>query len=222
MAQRDAGSKVVVLWLTRGEMTEGFGPIPPEEVARRRTELGHEVGELLDIETRFLDLPDTRIGATPEATDQVARVICDVKPDGVITWGDAWVRGYRHPDHRNAGQLARDAITVARIRKRVHPTKPHRARCPVFTYRDAHSQLPSVGIDVESYVETIFAVARLYREAQGFGDQEWLEGRLRTAGARWGCRFAEEFDAWESGPGLVSRLLPVNEGLFHLHPDRAR
>lgn len=222
MAQRAAGSRVVVLWLTRGEMTEGFGPIPPEEVSSRRTELGHQAGELLGIETRFLDLPDTRLEPTADATDQVARVICDVKPDGLLTWGDAWVRGFRHPDHRSAGQLARDAITIARIRKRVDPSHPHRGVCPVFTYRDTHSTLPSVGLDVEPYVDTIFALARLYRDALGFGDREWLEGRLRATGARWGCRFAEEFDAWESGDGLVPRLLPQKPGLFHHHPDRAR
>lgn len=221
MAQRAAGSRVVVLWLTRGEMTEGFGPISPEEVARRRTALGHQAGEIMGVETRFLDLPDTRLQPTPEATDQVARVICEVEPDGVLTWGDSWVRGYRHPDHRTTGQLARDAVTVARIQKRVHPAHPHRALCPIFTYRDAHSTLPSVGLDVEPHVETIFAVARLYREALGFGDQEWLEGRLRATGVRWDCRFAEEFDAWESGAGLVDRLLPPKAGLFHHHPDRA-
>ncbi|MSR35874.1 MAG: hypothetical protein EXR95_04400 [Gemmatimonadetes bacterium] len=35
-AQVARADRVVLLWLTRGEMTEAFGPIPTEEVARRR------------------------------------------------------------------------------------------------------------------------------------------------------------------------------------------
>ena len=43
LAQRAAGSRVVVLWLTRGEMTDAFGPLPTAEVAKRRMDLGMRV-----------------------------------------------------------------------------------------------------------------------------------------------------------------------------------
>jgi len=221
LAERAAGTRVVILWLTRGEMTEAFGPIPVAEVAGRREALGRRAGELLGAETRFLDLPDTRLRATPEAVEAVARVVAEVRPDALLTWGDAWVRGFRHPDHRETGVLARDAITVARIAKRVAPAEPYRGACPIFTLRDVHSRLPCVAVDVEPHLEELHAVAALYCEAQGFGDAEWLEARLRTAGVRHGLRFAEEFDAWESGAGVVERLLPPLGGPFHVHPDRA-
>ncbi|MDX1568036.1 MAG: PIG-L family deacetylase, partial [Longimicrobiales bacterium] len=39
LRQRERGDRVVVLWLTRGEMTEAFGPVPAEKVARRRERL---------------------------------------------------------------------------------------------------------------------------------------------------------------------------------------
>ena len=35
-AQIERGDRVVLLWLTRGEMTEALGPIPTEDIVRRR------------------------------------------------------------------------------------------------------------------------------------------------------------------------------------------
>ena len=220
LAQRAAGSRVVVLWLTRGEMTDAWGPVPTAEVAERRMELGLQVAERLDVEGRFLSFPDSAVQATPEAGHEVARVMAEVKPDGLITWGDAWARGFRHPDHQATGKIARDAVNFARISKVVAPKESHREFCPIFTLRGVHSSLPIVALDVSGYREAIFEVAEIYRRAIGFGAPEWLEGRLRSAGARWDRDLVEEFDAWETGAGLVERMLPHREGPFFHHPER--
>ena len=58
LAQKARGDRVVVVWLTRGEMTEAFGPLPTHEVAARREEHGRRAGEILGVETRFMDMPD--------------------------------------------------------------------------------------------------------------------------------------------------------------------
>lgn len=220
LAQRERGDRVVVVWLTRGEMTQAFGPVSTDEVGRRREALGAEAGRLLGVETRFLDFPDTRVRATPDAAARMARVVAEVRPDGILTWGDGWVRGTRHPDHQATGKICRDAVTLARIAKVVDPLDPHRAFCPVFTFRDVHSPLPAVAVDVEGHVDAIYELADLYRREVGFGDREWLERRLRTAGERWGVAFVEEYDAWETGPGLVETLLPPADGDVLHHPER--
>lgn len=220
LTQRAAGSRVVVLWLTRGEMTDSLGSLDKEEVAERRLELGVQATELLGVEARWLSLPDSGVEATPEAARKVAEVIAEVKPEGLITWGDAWTRGFRHPDHQTTGKIARDAVNLARIAGVVTPVAPHREFCPIFTLRDAHSTLPSIALDVSEHVDRIFEVAEHYRRAIGFGAREWLEGRLRSAGARWGRSLVEEFDSWESEGGLVEQLLPHRQGLFDHHPDR--
>ncbi len=219
LAQRARGDRVVIVWLTHGEMTEAFGPLRAEEVARRRSEQGRRAGEILGVETRFLDFPDTALAATPEAAARVARVIVEIKPDGLLTWGKGWMRGSRHPDHQACGKIFRDAVTLARLVKVVAPAAPHREPVPVFTYRDVHSTLPSVVIDVEPYRETILELARFYRQGVGFGDPQWLEHRLRAAAGPWGLQYAEVFDAWETEAGVVSSLLPANPPLQPLHPD---
>ncbi|HEV2130272.1 MAG TPA: PIG-L family deacetylase [Longimicrobiaceae bacterium] len=219
LAQRARGDRVVIVWLTRGEMTEAFGPIPSEEVAERRVEQGRRAAEILRAETRFLDYEDTRLVASPEAAARVARVIADIRPDGLLTWGDAWVRGVRHPDHLACGKIFRDAITLARVAKVVAPGEPHRAAVPIFTVRDVHSTLPAVVVDVEPHLEGIRELARFYWEGVGFGNWEWIERRLTNAGAASGLRYAEAFDAWETQPGAVTSLFPA-EPLQPAHPDR--
>jgi LmbE family N-acetylglucosaminyl deacetylase len=220
LAQVARGDRVVIVWLTRGEQTEAFGPLTMEEVGRRREEQGHLAGRILGAETRFLDFRDTAVRDDRESVVEVARVICEYQPDGLLTWGDAWIRGMRHPDHQACGRIFRDAITLARIAKVVSPLPPHRKPMPVFTLRDEHSQLPAVGVDVTPYRERIAEVAALYLQGVGFGDPVWLEGRLRQTGSRWGYRYAEEFDAWESRPGGYSHLLPAPPLEGVPHPDR--
>lgn len=222
LAQKERGDRVVILWLTRGEMTQAFGDVPSEEVAQRREALGMEAAGMLGAEARFLDLPDTRVEATPEATRRVAEIYAEVEPDGILTWGEAWVKGARHPDHQATGKIARDAVTLARIAKVVAPREPYRGYAPVFTLRGAHSRLPAVGLDVSAYRDRIFELAAFYREALGFGDADWLERRLRAQGEVLGVEHGEVFDAWESKGGLVSTLLPADPGDANLHPDRAR
>ncbi|MEX2582106.1 MAG: PIG-L deacetylase family protein, partial [Gemmatimonadota bacterium] len=200
-AQRARGDRVVIVWLSRGEQTEAFGPLPIAEVGKRREEQGHRAGELLDAETIFLDFPDTGIVHDRDNTIRIAKLLCELRPDGLLTWGDAWVRGMRHPDHQACGGIFRDAITLARIAKVVDPLPPHRRAVPVFTIRDVHSGIPAVGVDVAPHRDRISELAELYFHGVGFGDPEWLERRLKDTGSRWGFEYAEEFDAWESRAG---------------------
>ena len=206
-AHRAAGVRVVLLFLTRGEMTESLGPLTAEEVAAQREQHGLEIGRMLDCEVRFLDFRDTRIEYTAAAAERVAREIADIRPGAVITWGNAWVRGMRHPDHSATGRIVRAAITLARMKRVVAPVEPHREVAAVFTLRDRHSTLPEAAIDVSAHLGPIRDVARYYRERVGWPEEDWLTRRLEAAGRNWGVRAAEVFDAWESEPGLRTSLL---------------
>jgi LmbE family N-acetylglucosaminyl deacetylase len=196
-----------LLFLTRGEMTEALGPLPAEEVAAKRVAHAQEIARMLDCEVRFLDFADTFIEYTSEASYRVARAIAEIKPDAVITWGDAWIRGRRHPDHQATGQIVRAAVTIARMKRAVAPGEPHRGVAAIFTLRDRHSQIPVAAIDVAQYQDLIHEVARFYRERVGWPPDEWLRGLLRRQGEPFGLEAAEEFDAYESVPGLRTTLL---------------
>jgi N-acetylglucosamine malate deacetylase 1 len=220
LAQCGRGDRVVIVWLSRGEQTEAFGPLPSEEVGRRRELQGRGAGEILGAETIFLDFPDTAIPYDRDALLRVARLICEVQPTGLLTWGDAWIRGMRHPDHQVCGRLFRDAVTLARMAKVVAPATPHRQPVPIFTLRDQHSTLPPVAVDVTPFRGRIAEVAELYFTGVGFGDPEWFERRLRGVGERYGFQYGEEFDAWETAPGGHPSLLPAPPLEGVAHPDR--
>ena len=206
-AQAARGDRVILLWLTPGSLTEALGPLPAPEVARLRQEQGRAVAEMLGAEARFLDFEDTWVEATAEAAHRVARVLAEIRPDGLITWGDQWRRGPRHPDHQATGKIFRDAITLARIAKAVAPLPPHRAPVPVFALRGEHSTLPAAAVDVTPVLDTVRGVGAYYREHVGWPRAAWLEERLAACGRRWGVAAAEEFDAWESPPGLYPALI---------------
>lgn len=205
-AHRARGDRVVLLWLTRGEMTQTFPDLEPDDVAALRMEHGQGAAAILGAEARFLAFPDTRLVATPDAARDVARVIAEVRPDGVITWGEAWARGMRHPDHQAAGKIVRDAVTLARLGRVVEPADPHRAAVPVFTLRARHSTLPLAVVDVLPHLDTVFALQRFYLERVGWPKEEWLRDRLRATGEPHGLQAAETFDAWETEPGVTSTL----------------
>lgn len=205
-AHRAAGDRVVLLWLSRGEMTEIFGDLPQEEVAERRMEHGRDAARILDAEPMFLEFPDTRIHATPDSARQVARVLASIRPDIVLTWGEAWARGMRHPDHHATATIIRDAITLARLRRVVDPEPPHRQPAPLFTLRGDHSTLPERTVDVSAHMDTIMALATHYHDRVGWPDPDWLVERLERAGRPHGVRAAERFEAWETPPGMGDRL----------------
>lgn len=201
------GDRVVMLFLTHGEMTESLGEMPAGEVARRRAEHAREAGRIVGAaEVRLMDFPDTRVHYTPDAAYRVAREIADIRPDAVVTWGQAWQRGMRHPDHQATGDIVRAAITIARIRRAVAPLEPHRGASPVFTLREPHSTLPELAVDITKVQDRALALATYYRERVGWPDHEWLVARHRSAGRPHGVAAAELFDAWETEPGVAQAL----------------
>lgn len=200
------GHRVVLLFLTRGEMTEALGPVGADRVAELRTAHAEEAARLLGAEVRLLDFPDTRIEVTADANYRIAREIAQIRPDAVITWGHAWRRGPRHPDHQATGQIVRNAITLARIARVVAPLPPHRLPAPVFTLREEPSPLPAAVVDVSAHHDLLMRLAAFYRTSVGWPGEEWVERRTRTAGKAWGLPAAEVFDAWESAGGVRQTL----------------
>ncbi len=205
-AHSASGHRVVLVFLTHGEMTESLGALGAQEIARQRRSHAHESAALLGCEVRFLDYQDTRVESTPDAHYDVAKVIAEIKPDAVLTWGDAWIRGMRHPDHQATGTIVRNALTLSRIARVVAPLVPHRNPAPIFTLRDRNSMLPAIAIDVSAHVDRALQLGAFYRERVGWPPEEWHRNRLVQAADEWGVQAAEVFDAYESIGGLYTSL----------------
>jgi 2-phospho-L-lactate guanylyltransferase len=64
-------------------------------------------------EVRYLGAVDGELEQTRANVDAIARIIRELRPEVVLTH-DPWRRWRLHPDHRNAGFLACDAVVAAR------------------------------------------------------------------------------------------------------------
>lgn len=147
------GRRTGILDLTQGEMgTRGSADERAAEAARAAAILGVSVRE-------NLGLPDAGIVNSPDTRTALARVIRRFRPAIVIAPAP---RG-RHPDHRAAAQLVRDAAFVAGLKKVAPDLPAHRPRKVVhaIAYREDHVK-PTFVVDITDDFETKIAAIRCY------------------------------------------------------------
>jgi bacillithiol biosynthesis deacetylase BshB1 len=112
----DGGHRTGILDLTAGESgTRGSAAVRAEEAARAARVLGVA-------ERRNAGLPDAHLHNTEETRRAVVAEIRHFRPRVVIL---PYPVG-RHPDHRIASELARDACFLAGLSKYDAPGEPHR------------------------------------------------------------------------------------------------
>jgi len=195
------GRRVGILDLTQGEMgTRGSAALRADEAARAAQVLGVSVRE-------NLGLPDAGIVNTPEARERLARVLRRLRPAVVIAPAP---RG-RHPDHRVAAVLVRDAAFVAGL-ARVAPDLPAfrpRKVIHAVAYREDHVK-PTFVVDVSDEFETKMAAIRCYtsqfdgvtQAGEVYPNGDPLEQIVRHQAAHYGslirCRFGEPFYTYET------------------------
>ena len=137
------GKRVGILDLTRGETaSRGTPALRATEAARAAAILGVQ-------ERRSLGLPDAGIANTVETRVLLARVIRELRPRVVIAPAPAPFG--RHPDHRVAAELIRDAVFVAGLTK-VDPGtpafRPHKI-VHAITYREDFVR-PTFVVDISA------------------------------------------------------------------------
>ena len=147
------GRRTAILDLTQGET----GTLGSAEL--RATEASH-AAQILGVEAREnLGLPDAGIVNTPEVRLELARVIRRFRPRIVIAPAP---RG-RHPDHRVAAELVRDACFIAGLAKLapdVPKWRPHKVvHC--VTYREDFEK-PTFVVDVSAEFERKMDAIRCY------------------------------------------------------------
>lgn len=195
------GARVAILDLTQGEMgTRG-------SAALRAREAAEAAGVLGVAERRNLELPDAAIENTPATRRRLAGVLREFRPRIVIAPAP---RG-RHPDHRVAAQLVRDACFLAGLAKLDPATPPHRPHKVLhsITYREDHVK-PTFVVDITAEFETKLAAIRCYasqfdgavQAGEVYPNGEPLYDVVRHQAAHYGtlirCRYGEPFFTFET------------------------
>jgi bacillithiol biosynthesis deacetylase BshB1 len=149
----DQGHKTGILDLTQGETgTRGSAALRAEEAQKAAAVMGVS-------ERRNAGLPDAHLHNTDEARRVVVEQIRHFKPRVVIL---PYPVG-RHPDHRIASELARDACFLAGLAKYDAPGVPHRPHKILYTlaYREDPVK-PSFVVDISPQMERKMAAIRCY------------------------------------------------------------
>ncbi|HWE43315.1 MAG TPA: bacillithiol biosynthesis deacetylase BshB1, partial [Gemmatimonadaceae bacterium] len=147
------GQRTAIVDLTRGEMgTRGSAQLRAQEAS--------QAAEILGVAAREnAGLPDARIENTPETRRQIASLIRKFRPRVVIAPAP---RG-RHPDHRVAAELIRDACFLAGLAKIDPATAPHRPTKVIhcLTYRQDFEK-PTFVVDISAEFERKMQAVRCY------------------------------------------------------------
>ena len=149
----DRGRRVGILDLTRGEMgTRGSAELREQEATAAARVLGVAVRE-------NLGLPDAGIENTGETRARLVQVLRRLRPAVVIAPSPQG----RHPDHRLASELVRDACFLAGIVKFAPGRPAHRPRKVVYAvaYRE-DAPKPTFVVDVSDTFERKLEAVRCY------------------------------------------------------------
>ena len=147
------GQRTAIIDLTQGEMgTRGSASLRAEEASRAAEVMGCVARETLG-------LPDAGIENTPATRERLALAIRRFRPRIVIAPS---LEG-RHPDHRAAAQLVRDACFVAGLQK-VAPDVPKHRPLKILhclTYRQDFTR-PTFVVDISADFERKMEAVRCY------------------------------------------------------------
>lgn len=165
LASAAHGRPPAVLDLTGGERGSwGSADVRSKEAAAAARVLGLA-------ERRNAGLPDGSLTNSPETRQIVAGHIRALRPETVILhWAEA-----RHPDHRTASELGRDACFLAGVRNADIAGDPFRPRKVVYalTYAE-HAPRPTVVVDISEHMdrklEAIFSFGSQFEGRTSLGD----------------------------------------------------
>jgi bacillithiol biosynthesis deacetylase BshB1 len=195
------GRRTGIIDLTRGEMgTRGSAELREEEAARAGAVLGVAARETLA-------LPDAGITNTPDTRAALARLIRRLRPRVVI----APPQQGRHPDHRVAAELIRDACFVAGLARVAPELPPHRPLKVIhaIAYREDY-QKPTFVVDVSAEFDQKMEAIRCYgsqfdgalQAGEVYPNGEPLYDLVRHHAAHYGSlirtRFGEPFYTHET------------------------
>ena len=161
----DAGQRTGVLDLTAGEMgSSGTRESRAAEAAAAAGIMGLAV-------RRCAGLPDAALCNDLHSRHVVAALIRALRPRVIVTH---WTRG-RHPDHRAAAELARDASFLSGLRNLPVKGKPHRPEKVVqaLSFREDPVK-PTFAVDItdqmDRKIEALSAYGTQFQGKSGIGE----------------------------------------------------
>lgn len=189
----DAGSRIVLLHLSQGEL--GHRTLEPARYAAQKRREAQKAAAILGAEPVFLDYPDGGVPRDDEVAQRVARTIREVRPEIVIGhWRGSW-----HKDHVAAHHAMVQGVYYATL-PTFDPTLPAHAPKQVLfaeNWEDDEGFRPEVYLDTtlghERWLAAIGAYALGRGELGEFRYLDYYDALARLRGCLAGVARAEAF-----------------------------
>lgn len=195
------GSEVTYVVLTDGNIGSREEGMTAEKLAEIRRREQSEAAEVAGV-TRclFMGEPDGRLQPTLELRKKLVRLIRQYKPN-VVVCGDPqffYSDGYiNHPDHRNAGQVALEAVFPSGDSPLLFPElveegyAPHKVN---YVYISFGRREANMYIDITETIDTKIAALRKHVSQLGDWDpEERMREWASETGKRVGYEYAEGY-----------------------------
>ena len=189
------GRDIFYLLVTSGNKGSHEAGMQPERLARMREEEQRHAAASLGVrEVTFLGHNDGEVEVTLALRAELVREIRRVQPDVLFTF-DPWRPYEIHPDHRNVGLCALDAVASARMpmyfpEQMTADVQAHRLKQVYFF----STNQPNHWVDVSDFMEKKLEALHCHTSQIGGPDlDEFVRQRSRVAGVEHGYAYAESF-----------------------------
>ena len=209
----ESGERTGVLDLTAGEAGS-------QGTIHSRAQEASAAAELMGLaDRRCAGLQDAGLVNNVQSRVIVAGLIRILRPRVIVTH---WTRG-RHPDHRAAARMTRDAAFLAGLRKLPAEGTPHRPEKVVYAlaFREDPTK-PTFVVDISAQmdrkIEALSAYGSQFRGKSGIGEvfpggDRPLFDQIRSVHATYGslirCRYGEPYWTEETTEADTLGTLPV-------------
>jgi len=191
------GSEVTYVTMTDDRASISDPSLTTEAIVKVRRGEQEAAAEVLGVrELVWLDYPDSGLSPNLEARGRLVELIRRKRPEAIFTV-DPWLTYEAHPDHRNAGLLASEALMFSGLYN-VNPEQLHGGLRPHQPEYVAYfvTQRPNTYVDIsETFRDKLEAIGR--HRTQFEGKWAFFESYVRHQAERYGkeigTRYAEAF-----------------------------
>jgi LmbE family N-acetylglucosaminyl deacetylase len=194
------GCDVTYVVLTDGNIGSHDPDMTAEKLAEIRRREQTAAADVAGARCVFLGEPDGCLQPTLKLRKKLVRLIRQYRPnvvfcgDPTFFYGDGYIN---HPDHRNAAQVAMEAVFPSADSPLIFPElveegfAPHKVN---YVYIGFGNREPNVFIDITETIETKIEALRQHEsQLQEWDPTERIKGWASENGKKVGFKYAESF-----------------------------
>jgi len=191
------GSEVTYVTMTDDRVSISDPSLTTEDIVRIRRKEQEDAASVLGVrDLVWLDYHDTELYPSLEARSKLIELIRRKRPEAIFTV-DPWLTYEAHPDHRNTGMMACEALIFSGL----YNAKPEQLREGLRPHQPQYvaffvTQRPNTYVDIsESLEDKLEAIGKHRTQFEKMWDffESFVRFQAERYGKEIGTRYAEAF-----------------------------